>query len=104
MPLGKMERIKTFSGEILRIDACGKITRSQFADQNLYMMLPRHWAWPDREPKARPYELDAGDEEAEYIADLKSVAIFHGLFPEDIDALLADGMDPMELEELLYCG
>lgn len=104
VPLGKMERIKTFSGEILRIDACGKITRSQFDDQNLYMMLPRHWAWPDREPKARPYELDAGDEEAEYIADLKSVAIFHGLFPEDIDALLADGMDPMEIEELLYCG
>lgn len=104
LPLGKPEPVKTFSGEILRIDDYGKITRSQFDDQNLYMMFPRDWGWPSREPAYRPYSLDDRNAEAEYITDLKSVAIFHGLFPEDIDALLADGMDPMEIEELLYCG
>lgn len=104
LSLGKKEHIKIFSGEILRIDAFGKITRSHFDDQHLHMMFPRDWGWPGREQASQPYSWNSGNAEAEYIEDLKSVAIFQGIYPEDIDALLADGMDPMEIEELLYCG
>lgn len=43
-------------------------------------------------------------ESSGYLDDLKSVAVFYGLYPEDIDALIDDGMDPMEIEEMLYCG
>lgn len=98
--LGKAEKINLFSGEILRIDARGKISRSHFDDSRLYSAYsfsrPR---WDRCEAVNRPYAEDSN-----YLEDLKSVAVFHGLYPEDVDALIADGMDPMEIEELLYCG
>lgn len=98
LKLGKAEKVNVFSGEILRIDARGKISRSQFDDEKLYGIRP-WFSWPDYEPVRRPYA-----EGSDYLDDLKSVAVFYGLYPEDIDALIEDGMDPMEIEEMLYCG
>lgn len=98
--LGKAERINLFSGELLRIDARGKITRSHFDDNRLYSAFSFPWSrWESHETVKRPY-ADGSD----YLDDLKSVAVFYGLYPEDIDALIEDGMDPMEIEEMLYCG
>lgn len=98
--LGKAEKINLFSGEILRIDAKGKITRSHFDDSRLYSAYSFPWSkWEGYETVKRPYADDSN-----YLEDLKSVAVFYGLYPEDIDALIEDGMDPMEIEELLYCG
>lgn len=99
LPLGKSEKVQILSGEILRIDAQGKVTRSQFDDSKLYPAYSLPWMRWDDYAAARPY---AG--ESEYIRDLKTVAIRYGLFPEDIDALIRDGVDPLEIEELLYCG
>lgn len=98
--LGKAEKVNLFSGELLRIDARGKITRSHFDDNRLYstVSFPRS-RWEGYETVKRPY-ADASD----YLDDLKSVAVFYGLYPEDVDALIEDGMDPMEIEEMLYCG
>lgn len=88
------------SGEILRIDAQGKIRRSHFDDSNIYPGFSRDWEfWASYDPARRPYADDST-----WLDDLKTVAIFHGLYPEDIDALIEDGMDLMEIEELLYCG
>lgn len=98
MPLGKSEKIQILSGEILKIDAEGKIIRSHFDDSKLYPAYSLPWMhWDDYETM-RPYSGDS-----EYIRDLKTVAIRYGLFPEDIDALIRDGVDPLEIEELLYC-
>ena len=98
--LGKVEKVNLFSGEILRIDARGKISRSHFDDSRLYSAYSFPWTkWEGYETVKRPYADDSA-----YLEDLKSVAVFHGLYPEDVDALIADGMDPMEIEELLYCG
>lgn len=98
LPLGKVEKIQILSGEILMINAEGKITRSQFDDSKLYPTYSLPWMhWNDYE-SVRPYSDDS-----EYIRDLKTVAIRYGLFPEDIDALIRDGVDPLEIEELLYC-
>lgn len=98
--LGKAEKVNLFSGELLRIDARGKITRSHFDDNRLYSAFSFPWSrWDGYETVKRPYADDSS-----YLDDLKSVAVFYGLYPEDIDALIEDGMDPMEIEEMLYCG
>ena len=41
---------------------------------------------------------------ATLIADLKAVAACCGVYPEDIDALLAAVVSLEEIEEYLYCG
>ena len=98
--LGKAEKVNLFSGELLRIDAKGKITRSHFDDSRLYTAYSFSWPrWDGYETVKRPYAEDSN-----YLEDLKAVAVFYGLYPEDIDALIADGVDPMEIEEMLYCG
>ena len=100
LPLGKSEKIILFSGEILRIDARGKITRSHFDDSRLYSAYSFPWTkWEGYETVKRPYA-----DNSNYLEDLKSIAVFYGLYPEDIDALIEDGVDPMEIEEMLYCG
>lgn len=96
--LGTMERVCIFTGDLLRIDAHGKMTCSHFDDSKLYAFIPPGYHWGAYEPMKRPYE------ESAYLDDLKSVAVFYGLYPEDIDALIDDGMDPAEIEEMLYCG
>ena len=100
LPLGKAEKVSMVSGEILRIDAHGKIRRSHFDDSNIYPGFSRDWEfWASYDPARRPYADDST-----WLDDLKTVAVFHGLYPEDIDALIEDGMDLMDIEELLYCG
>lgn len=99
LPLGKSEKIQILSGEILKIDAQGQITRSQFDDSKLYPAYSLPWIHWDDYATVRSYSGDS-----EYIRDLKTVAIRYGLFPEDIDALIRDGVDPLEIEEMLYCG
>lgn len=98
--LGKAEKVNLFSGELLRIDAKGKITRSHFDDSRLYTAYSFSWPrWNGYETVKRPYAENTG-----YLDDLKAVASLYGLYPEDIDALIEDGMDPAEIEEMLYCG
>ena len=97
--LGPMERVRMYTGEMLCIDAHGKMTRSHFDDSKLYAFTPPWTHWGEYDSVRRPYVGD-GD----YLDDLKSVAVFYGLYPKDIDALIDDGMDPMAIEEILYCG
>lgn len=103
-PLEKHERVSLYTGELLRIDADGKQARSHFDDSRLYCNFGGWGGWSAHRSVTRPYSVESGDTEYDYISDLKSVAIYYGLYPEDIDALLDDGMDPMEIEEMLYCG
>ena len=90
---------RNFSGDLLCIDAHGEITRSNFNDEKLYALNP-WFGWPRYEPVRRPYE----EPEDTYLSDLKAVAVYYGLYPEDIDALIRDGVTTDEIEEMLYCG
>ena len=38
-----------------------------------------------------------------YIEDLKSIAAYQGILPEDIDFMLSQGFTIDEIEEYLYC-
>lgn len=97
--LGQFQKVQIFSGDLLRIDAHGDITRSNFDDEKLYALSP-WFGWPRYEPVRRPYE----EPEETYLSDLKAVAVYYGLYPEDIDALIRDGVTTDEIEEMLYCG
>lgn len=99
--LGRATKIRIDSGEILKIDAEGKISRGQFNDSKLFISTysSRSWShWFLNEPA---WSQTAADEMS-YIDDLKAVAACHGIWPEDVDAMLADGATVDEIEELIY--
>ena len=48
------------------------------------------------------WDYDLGNDKT-YIEDLKSVAVYQGYSPEDVDELLNNGFTPEEVEEYLYC-
>ena len=97
--LGTIERIHMYTGEILCIDAHGQMVRSHFDDSKLYTFTPPWTHWGEYEPVKQSYS-----NEGEYISNLKAVASYFGLFDEDVDALLADGFTPDEIEEYFYFG
>ena len=102
--LGKPGPVRVYTGEILRIDGQGKISRSEFNDEKLYVSRYPHWFdWEQYQEPRRPYHFEETFEDS-YVADLKAVAACCGVYPEDIDALLAEGVSLEEIEEYLYCG
>ena len=104
LDIGKCEPVRVFTGDILRIDGHGKVTRSEFNDEKLYYSRYSHWFdWQKYQEPRRPYHFEETFEDS-YIADLKAVAACCGVYPEDIDALLAEGVSLEEIEEYLYCG
>lgn len=103
--LGKAEPVRVYSGDILKIDGQGKISRSEFNDEKLYFSRYPHWFdWQQYQEPRRPYHFEEDAFGDSYIADLKAVAACCGVYPEDIDALLAEGVSLEEIEEYLYCG
>lgn len=99
--LGLREPIRIFTGDILKIDSDGKVTRSGFNDEKLYPTFgnPSYgWAL-----YYEPHYPRFSDEDT-YINDLKAVASCYGVSEDDIDDLLAEGITPEEIEEYLYCG
>ena len=95
MKLGKPTKIKVDCGDILRIAADGTISHSQFDDTNLFLGYS-HWPrWPVQPECWKPATNDS------YINDLKSIAAYYGIYEDEIDEMLADGVTPEEIEELL---
>lgn len=99
--LGTPVRVDLVCGDILQIDKHGHQDRSSFNTSKLFHCMYEPW-------------MDYGfysfvssvspSVKSSYLDDLKSIAMYYGLYPEDIDSLINDGMDPMEIEEMLYCG
>lgn len=103
--LGKTEPVRVFTGDILKIDGDGKVARSEFNDEKLYYSRYPHWFdWQQYQEPRWPYHFEEEACEDSYISDLKAVAACCGVYPEDIDALLAEGVSLEEIEEYLYCG
>ena len=89
-------------GDILRIDKYGHQDRSTFDTGNLfpYMYKP----WMDFSFQSASVSGTTKSIEDNYLEDLKTIAMYYGIFPTEIDNLLAAGFTTDEIEELLYCG
>ncbi len=85
---GAFEEIEINSGDILNILPDGSIIYDKFRYTDCSFGYCHWWN----------YNLNKGS----YIDDLKSVAVYQGYTPEDVDKLLKDGFTPEEIEEYLY--
>lgn len=95
--LGRRETVPLSSGDLLRIDSRGKLSRRYFNDSHLYHSFGCFWdSWPR-------YLTGMNDPNSGHIADLKAVAPYFGFSPSDIDKMLKQGMSLSEIEEFLYC-
>ena len=87
---GVWERME--SGEMLKIDSAGVVTRSRFDDSKLLgWYAPYSYACTPR------YRSDGS-----YVGELKAVAYAFGYTPAMIDRLILRGFQPEEIEEMLY--
>jgi len=100
--LGEPVPVSVTTGEILQISSTGEQRRGHFDDSKLYR---HHWApyadWSNFTLSQTPVSKQS---HTEYLDDLKAIAAFFGYSSTYVDYLLAEGIDPMEIEELLYEG
>ena len=98
---GVYERIEINEGDIMKISSNGEINSSQFSLHNLYSCgwygSPYSYYLDDwyREPPSK---------NTTYEDLLRSMAHTFGYTAEDVDALLADGFAPEEIEDLFCEG
>ena len=94
---GMPEKVHIFCGDVLRIDSKGKTSHGNFDDSKITFGYGPAWSlWPTCN-----WGYDRDDT---YLSDLKAVASCYGLYPEDVDELLRDGVSVEEIEEHIYCG
>ncbi len=89
---GNLEEIPLKTGTILRINPSGIIETEQFHFEASILKPWWEYGW---------YEESTTDDE-EYRYFLRSVAVFNGIDPGEVDMLLTDGLTLEEVEEYLY--
>ena len=89
-----LNNAEIFSGEILKIDRYGEISKSEFDDSKLY-----NYYYPFNINLTAEYFY----EDDEYLESLKSIALIHGISEEYVDYLLEEGFTTDDIEELIYC-
>ena len=90
LKLGDYVEIDVLEGDILKITPSGKLEKSRF-DFSYY--FDRGW-WE--------YDLTERPVTEAYIEDLKYMAAFQGIEPEEVDELIKEGFSLDEIEEYLY--
>lgn len=99
--LGTPVRVDLICGDVLRIDRKGHQSRSSFDTSKLFRRM--YEPWMDFGFPSSVSRVSTGGKDS-YLEDLKSIAIFYGFYPEEIDRLIADGFTTDDIEEMLYCG
>jgi len=94
LPIKSAAVVKMKSGEIVKINRFGTLSRSSFDDRKQYC-----WYNPYRFRHYRSPKIS----DRSYTDELKSVAGAFGYTPEMIDRLIDSGYMPEEIEEYLYC-
>ena len=90
LKLGDYVEIDVLAGDILKITPSGTLEKSRF-DFSYY--FDRGW-WE--------YDLTERPVTEAYIEDLKYMAAFQGIEPEEVDELIKEGFSLDEIEEYLY--
>lgn len=94
-------RVDLTCGDILQIDKHGHQDRSTFDTSKLFRRM--YEPWMDFGFHSAVSNVSTGSKDS-YLDDLKSIAMYYGFYPEEIDRLIADGFSTDDIEELLYCG
>ena len=100
-PLGTPVRVDLTCGDILQIDKHGHQDRSSFDTSKLFRRM--YQPWMDFGFRSAVSSVSSGVKSS-YLDDLKSIAMYYGFYPEEIDRLIADGLTTDDIEEMLYCG
>lgn len=95
------QTLTSTAGDILRLSPDGTMEQERFDTARLESRL-----YCDLWSPCLPYRQYSTFETPGkgYLEELKSVAAYFGLAPQDVDSLLADGFTTEEVEEMLYCG
>lgn len=96
----RYEVIPITRGTILKISPSGKPQYSTFEFQEYKGFVPCRW-WQYGVPSYYGTH-HVGDDETEYIKELKSVAQYQGYSAETVDDLIAAGFALEEIEEYIY--
>ena len=94
-------RVDLTCGDILQNDKHGHQDRSSFDTSKLFRRM--YEPWMDFGFRSSVSSVSSSVKSS-YLDDLKSIAMYYGLYPEEIDRLIADGFTTDDIEEMLYCG
>ena len=94
MNFGKPKEVALKTGDLLRIDKSGELTYSSFTMKPMYTRPYSFALWDYYPPYVQTEEV--------CMDDLYSISGMFGYTREDIDALLAEGITPEEIEEYFY--
>ncbi len=100
--LGPFYRVELMDGELLCIDGNGNMSRSHFDTSR--MDCGYSWMWPSMSQIYRRTWEDNFSGDRDYLEDLIAVAACFGVYEEDIEEMLQEGISLEEIEEFLYCG
>ena len=96
----RYEVVPITRGTILKISPNGKLEYSTFEYQEYKGLASHHW-WQYGVPSYYGVR-HMGEDETEYIKELKSVAQYQGYSAETVDDLIAAGFALEEIEEYIY--
>ena len=96
---GEFETIDISDGDILKISSNGTIKKHTF--EYLYYYGRNWWSYGSNS-YASSFKDNYGQENDNYITDLKAIAIYQGFDESAIDELLEQGFTPQEIEEYIY--
>ncbi len=98
---GEFEKVEISEGDILKIRPDGILERNTF-DYSYYYGRG-WWEYGSFFPISFGNGALTGTKK-DYLESLKSVAMYQGYSPEEIDDLVTDGFSLEEIEDYLYCG
>ena len=96
---GAFEVVPITEGDILTLTNKGERIKSRFDYKEMIDCRQFDWRSYGGSFYVNDYEGYCSDT---YLSDLKSVAASFGVSPDEVDALLASGFTPEEIEEYLY--
>ena len=96
---GEFETIDISDGDILKISPNGTIKKHTFEYSYYY---GRNWWSYGSYSYASSFKDSYGQEDDNYITDLKAIAIHQGFDESAIDELLEQGFTPQEIEDYIY--
>lgn len=90
---GHFEEVSIKAGDILKIENDGNIVKEKFTYEDYSDYGLGWWEYDSISPSGKD----------KYLMDLKSIAVYHGYSPEEIDELVSCGFTPEEIEDYIYC-